>query len=89
MFCLPKTAWPPTSQDTLGQYQIAFELKSDSSQLFADYTGAHVNQFLAIVLDKKVISAPVIKNAITDGQGIIEGGFTADSANALAVQVGS
>jgi preprotein translocase subunit SecD len=70
-----------------GQYQIAFTLKSDASKAFADFTSTHVQQYLAIVLDKKVISAPVIKNAITDGQGIIEGGFTNESANALAVQL--
>src|SRR5512135_589014 len=70
-----------------GQYQIAFTLKASASKTFADYTSAHVGQYLAIVLDKKVLSAPVIKNSITDGQGVIEGGFTADSANALAVQL--
>jgi preprotein translocase subunit SecD len=70
-----------------GSYQIAFTLKSDGTKVFSDYTSSHVGQYLAIVLDKKVLSAPVIKNAITDGQGVIEGGFTADSANALAVQL--
>jgi preprotein translocase subunit SecD len=70
-----------------GSYQIAFTLKPEAAKVFADYTAAHLNQYLAIVLDKKVISAPVIKSAITDGQGIIEGGFTNESANALAVQL--
>jgi preprotein translocase subunit SecD len=70
-----------------GAYQIAFTLKSDGAKVFSEYTSAHVGQYLAIVLDKKVISAPVIKSAITDGQGIIEGGFTNESANALAVQL--
>ncbi len=70
-----------------GQYQIAFTLKSSASKTFADYTTSHVGQYLAIVLDKKVLSAPVIKNAITDGQGVIEGGFTSDTANALAVNL--
>jgi len=70
-----------------GSYNVAFTLKSDGAKVFSDYTSSHVGQYLAIVLDKKVISAPVIKNAITDGQGIIEGGFTNDSANALAVQL--
>ena len=70
-----------------GSYQIAFTLKSDASQVFSDYTSSHVNQYLAIVLDKKVISAPVIKNAITTGQGVIEGGFTSQTANDLAVQL--
>lgn len=67
-----------------GQYEISFALKSDSAKLFADYTSAHVGQYLAIVLDKKVLSAPVIKNAITDGQGVIQGSFTLDAANGLA-----
>ena len=70
-----------------GSYQIAFTLKSNGSQAFSDYTTNNVGKYLAIVLDKKVLSAPVIKNAITDGQGVIEGGFTADSANSLAVQL--
>ncbi len=72
---------------TAGSYVIAFTLKSSGATDFATYTSSHVGQYLAIVLDKKVLSAPVIKNAITDGQGVIEGGFTAQSANDLAVQL--
>jgi preprotein translocase subunit SecD len=75
------------TQSTLGKYQIAFELKSDSVQLFADFTGAHIKQYLAIVLDKTVISAPSIDGKIDQGRGIISGNFTQDSANTLAVQL--
>ena len=70
-----------------GGYVIAFTLKSDAAGMFSDYTASHVNQYLAIVLDKRVISSPVINSQITGGQGIIEGNFTADSANALAIQL--
>jgi preprotein translocase subunit SecD len=70
-----------------GEYQIAFVLKPEAAKVFSEYTSTHINQYLAIVLDKQVISAPIIKNAITDGQGVIEGGFTNESANALAVQL--
>jgi preprotein translocase subunit SecD len=70
-----------------GSYQVAFTLKSDGAKVFGDFTTDHVGQYLAIVLDKKVISAPVIKSAITDGQGVIQGNFTSESANALAVQL--
>lgn len=70
-----------------GQSEIAFTLKSSGSQVFSDYTTANVGKYLAIVLDKKVISVPVINSAITGGQGVIQGNFTADSANALAVQL--
>jgi preprotein translocase subunit SecD len=70
-----------------GSYEISFALKSEAAKVFSEFTSAHVNQYLAIVLDKKVISAPIIKSAITDGQGVIQGGFTNESANALAVQL--
>jgi preprotein translocase subunit SecD len=70
-----------------GSYHIAFALKPEAATVFADYTSSHIDQYLAIVLDGKLISAPVIRSAITDGQGIIEGGFTNESANALAVQL--
>jgi len=68
-------------------YVIAFTLKSDATQSFGDYTGTHIGQTLAIVLDKKVISAPTINAKIDKGSGYIEGNFTADSANSLAIQL--
>jgi preprotein translocase subunit SecD len=68
-------------------YVISFTLKSDATQTFAEYTGSHVGQVLAIVLDKKVISAPTINSKIDKGEGYIEGDFTVDSANALAIQL--
>jgi preprotein translocase subunit SecD len=70
-----------------GSYQIAFTLKSDGAKIFSDFTSTHIQQYLVIVLDKKVLSSPAIQNAITDGQGIITGNFTKDTANALAVSL--
>ncbi len=75
------------TRDQLGQYQIQFELNSEAARTFADYTAQNVGNILAIVLDKQVISAPSINEAITDGQGIISGNFDLESANALAVQL--
>ncbi len=73
------------TRDTVtGAYQIAFTLKSEAAGTFSDYTGSHVNQYLAIVLDKKVISTPSIQTQITSGAGVISGNFTQDSANSLA-----
>jgi preprotein translocase subunit SecD len=68
-------------------YVIAFTLKSDATTTFGEYTGSHIGQTLAIVLDKKVISAPSINSKIDKGSGFIEGNFTADSANALAINL--
>ena len=72
------------TKDNLGNYEIAFTLKSDYTKTFADFTSAHVGEILAIILDGKVVSAPSINSAITDGSGVIQGSFTYDSANSLA-----
>jgi len=72
---------------TASGFVIAFTLKSDWSSVFADYTGANVGKILGIVLDKKVISTPSINSKIDKGQGIIEGNFTQDSANELAINL--
>ncbi|MCF6277635.1 MAG: protein translocase subunit SecD [Anaerolineales bacterium] len=75
------------TQDSVGQYQIAFELKDEGSAVFGEYTTSHIGQYLAIVLDKQVISAPRIQSAITDGRGVISGQFDYESSNNLAVQL--
>lgn len=75
------------TRDATGQYVVNFELKPEGRDIFADYTASHINQYLAIVLDKTVVSTPVISSAITEGSGLIEGNFTNESANALAIQL--
>ena len=80
-----KTAGVNTDQT--GVPYVAFELTSEGSALFGDYTRTHVGEFLAIVLDKRVISAPRIQEPITTGTGSITGSFTVAEANALAVQL--
>lgn len=76
-----------TTDPTTGEYQVAFVLTEEGKQTFADFTSTHVGQILGIVLDKVLISAPRISVAITEGRGVIQGNFTAESANALAVQL--
>jgi preprotein translocase subunit SecD len=68
-------------------FVIQFTLKPEWSNVFADYTGANVGKVLGIVLDKKVISTPSIQQKIDKGEGIINGNFTQDSANELAVNL--
>lgn len=76
------------SQNTLGtEYVINFALKPNGSKIFADYTTANSGKFLTILLDKQVISAPVVNEPITGGQGSISGSFTYESANAFAIQL--
>lgn len=70
-----------------GEPEVAFELTENGTTVFRDFTSANVGKVLAIVLDKTVISAPRINQAITDGQGVIQGNFTIETANDLAVQL--
>jgi len=78
-----KEAGVTTSQT--GEYQVAFELQGDDIKTFATFTSQNIGNVLAIVLDKEVISAPRINDAITDGKGVITGNFDVESANDLAV----
>lgn len=75
------------TRSQIGEYEVAFELNSDAAKTFADFTSRNIGNILAIVLDKEVISVPRINSAITDGQGVITGNFTQESANSLAIQL--
>lgn len=72
---------------TTNQPYIQFTLTEDGAKIFGDYTSKNVGKFLAITIDQKVISSPVIRSAITQGQGIIEGRFSLDEANRLVLQL--
>ena len=74
------------TQDEFTQWQIQFDLTSDSSGQFFEYTRDNIGRVLAIVLDGRVLSTPVINAAIND-QGVISGNFTADEADSLAIQM--
>ena len=73
-----------TSPET-GEWVVNFTFNSVGARRFADVSRANVNHRFAIVLDDKVISAPVIREAITGGRGQISGSFNAQSANDLSV----
>ena len=64
---------------------VNFRFNSSGARKFADATTANIGKPFAIVLDNKVISAPVIRSAIVGGSGQISGSFTVQSANDLAV----
>lgn len=70
-----------------GQPMVSFTLTPEGAQLFADYTTQHQGEYLGIVLDGEVISAPTIREPITGGEGIIEGNFDLETADLLARQL--
>jgi preprotein translocase subunit SecD len=64
---------------------VSFRFNGSGSRKFAQATSENVGQPFAIVLDNKVISAPVIREPITGGSGQISGNFTVQAANELAL----
>jgi preprotein translocase subunit SecD len=68
-----------------GEPIVSFKFNTAGSRKFAQATSENVGQPFAIVLDNKVISAPVIREPITGGSGQISGNFTVQAANDLAI----
>ena len=66
------------ARPSLGQFNqpvVNFTFTADGAERFGKLTGANINRGLAIVLDGRVVSAPVIESRITDS-GVIRGSFT-------------
>lgn len=63
---------------------VNFRFDTAGASRFAQITQANVGRPFAIVLDNKVLSAPVIRQPITGGSGQISGGFSVEEANTLA-----
>jgi preprotein translocase subunit SecD len=68
---------------------ITFRFNNAGARKFGNFTKDHVNRPFAIVLDDKVISAPVIREPILGGSGQISGNFTVETATQLAIQLKS
>lgn len=73
--------------DQTGLPIIVFELNSEGARIFAEHTSANTGRFLAIVLDKQVVSCPRITTTIPDGRGQIEGQFTLEEARSIVLQL--
>ena len=64
---------------------VSFRFNTRGATIFANLTRDNVGRRFAVVLDDKVITAPVIRSPILGGSGQIEGSFTVESAQNLAV----
>ena len=69
---------------TTGYWKISFGFAGSKATEFETWSGAHLDDFFAVVLDGKVQMAPYIKSAITGGEGEISGTFTQAEAKTLA-----
>jgi len=75
--------------DQNGTPVVNITFNQEGGRKFAQLTTQNVNRPFAIILDGKVLSAPNINEPILGGQAQISGGFTVDSANALAISLRS
>ena len=71
----------PQTNETI----VSFSLDRVGAKRFGKATSTGIGKQLAIVLDGKIISAPVIRDTIAGGSGQISGGFTFQSATDLAL----
>ncbi len=79
-----RSAQASRSQYGGANWEIDFQLTPGGATRFGDVTGKHVGDYLAIVMNNEVRSAPSINSQITD-RGQITGGFTQQSAEDLAL----
>jgi preprotein translocase subunit SecD len=75
-------------QNMTGNYEIDFELKPNAADKFEQWTTRNIGNYLAIVLNDEIKTAPVIRGAIRD-RGSIEGTFTKEQAEDLALTLRS
>lgn len=73
--------------DNIGRPVVSLEFDKEGSKLFEEATAANVGKQIAIVLDGKVISAPVVQERISGGRAQISGRFTAKAAQRLAIML--
>jgi preprotein translocase subunit SecD len=74
--------------DQWGEPSVGFELTQEAGRRFEVATKENIQRKMAIVLDDEVISAPTIRGTIRD-QGVIEGGFSVQEAEDLALKLRS
>lgn len=75
----------PSTDSQTNEPVVNFRFDTVGGKKFAEVTKANVGKPFAIVLDGRVVSAPVIRSAILGGSGQISGNFTYQEANDLAI----
>jgi preprotein translocase subunit SecD len=83
-----RSAYAMASSEGSSNYSISFSLKDDGAKRFGDWTARNISNYVAIVLDKKVQSAPYIRSQIFD-QGVIDGSFSKAEAEEIALSLSS
>lgn len=77
-------ARPNMNQQT-SEWEVHISMDSTGARIYGDFTKHNVGKPVAIVLDNKIIVAPIINQPIPSGQSLISGGFSAKEAHELAM----
>src|SRR3989344_5863002 len=72
---------------TSGKPQVALNFSTNGAKKFAEITKKNVGKRVGIFIDETVLTAPVVQQAITDGNAVITGDFTTDQAKELAQDI--
>jgi protein-export membrane protein SecD len=67
----------------LSEPQVSLKFDEEGTRLFAEITKRNIEKRVAIYLDNEIISAPVVRSEITNGEAVISGNFTVDEAKKL------
>lgn len=83
------TADVRTQQDSYGnnEYVVRLQFTSEGAKKFAEATERNIGKPIYIIYDGQIISYPNVNDAITNGEAIITGNFTYESANSLATTI--
>jgi SecD/SecF fusion protein len=74
--------------DQLGANMVTMDMNSEGAKIWCDITGDNVGNYIGILVDNGVVSAPVINGKICGGNTQISGGFRLDEAQDLASMLG-
>jgi preprotein translocase subunit SecD len=64
---------------------VSLEFSSEGGKKFADLTAKNVGKHISILLDKQVLTSPVVEEPIPNGKAVITGSRTIDEAQRLAI----
>lgn len=72
-----------------GKPQVTLSFSNEGGKLFAKLTQENIGKRIGIFVDNSLLSAPVVQQAITDGNAVITGNFTVEEAKKLAIGINS
>ncbi len=78
-----------TQKDSYGnaQYVVELTMNTEGTEKFKEATARNIGKPIYIIYDNEVISYPKVNTTIENGQAVIEGSFTYESANSLATYI--